>query len=76
MAQSDSLLLWLSVCDNVQLAQHLQGRKNADSRQLALNLLEEATVYTLNHPDEAWKAFESYKPKELNNELNCRFWDK
>ncbi|PID63585.1 MAG: phosphonate ABC transporter ATP-binding protein [Gammaproteobacteria bacterium] len=40
MAQSDSLLPWLSVCDNVQLAQHLQGRKNAESRQLALTLLE------------------------------------
>lgn len=39
-----------------------------------LSALEEATIYTLNHPDEAWKAFESYKPKELDNELNRRAW--
>ncbi len=39
-----------------------------------VSALEEATIYTLNHPDEAWKAFESYKPKELNNELNRRAW--
>ncbi|PID64420.1 MAG: thiamine biosynthesis protein [Gammaproteobacteria bacterium] len=39
-----------------------------------LSAIEEATIYTLNHPDAAWKAFESYKPKELDNELNRRAW--
>lgn len=39
-----------------------------------LEALEEATVYTLNHPDTAWKLFESYKPKELDNELNRLAW--
>lgn len=41
---------------------------------LFLTALEEATVYTLNHPEEAWNAFTSYKPKELDNELNRLAW--
>jgi putative hydroxymethylpyrimidine transport system substrate-binding protein len=36
--------------------------------------LEQATQYIVNHPDEAWKAFVSYKPDELNTELNRRAW--
>lgn len=39
-----------------------------------LTALEQATIYTLNHPDAAWQAFVSYKPKELDNELNRRAW--
>lgn len=39
-----------------------------------LTALEQATVYTLNHPEAAWEAFVSYKPQELNNELNRRAW--
>lgn len=39
-----------------------------------LTALEEATVYTLNHPDEAWTAFQAYKPNDLDNELNRRAW--
>lgn len=39
-----------------------------------LSALEQATIYTLNHPDSAWQAFVSYKPKELDNELNRRAW--
>lgn len=39
-----------------------------------LAALEEATIYTLNHPDAAWQAFQNYKPKELDNELNRRAW--
>ncbi len=36
--------------------------------------LEQATQYIVNHPDDAWKAFVSYKPDELNTELNRRAW--
>lgn len=36
--------------------------------------LELATQYLLNHPDEAWKIFRDYKPKDLDNELNRRAW--
>lgn len=35
--------------------------------------LEQATLYILNHPDEAWKAFVA-KHKELDDELNRRAW--
>lgn len=39
-----------------------------------LSAIEEATVYTINHPEAAWEAFLSYKPKELDNELNRLAW--
>ena len=35
--------------------------------------LEQATLYLLNHPDEAWKAFIE-KHQDLNDELNRRAW--
>ncbi len=39
-----------------------------------ITAVEEATIYTLNHPGAAWQAFQNYKPKELDNELNRRAW--
>lgn len=39
-----------------------------------LTALEKATIYTFNHPQAAWEDFVSYKPQELNNELNRRAW--
>ncbi|RDE68812.1 ABC transporter ATP-binding protein [Aggregatibacter segnis] len=39
LAQQDSLFPWLSVLDNVQLAQHLQGQKNAETQEKAKELL-------------------------------------
>lgn len=39
-----------------------------------LTALEEATVYTLNHPDDAWQAFQAYKPNDLDNALNRLAW--
>ena len=39
LAQQDSLFPWLSVLDNVQLAQHLQGQKNAKTQEKAKELL-------------------------------------
>lgn len=39
-----------------------------------LAAVEKATQYIVNHPDAAWKSFVSYKPDELNTELNKRAW--
>lgn len=39
LAQQDSLFPWLSVLDNVQLAQHLSGQKNAETKAKAKELL-------------------------------------
>ena len=39
LAQQDSLFPWLSVLDNVQLAQHLSGQKNAKTQAKAKELL-------------------------------------
>lgn len=39
LAQQDSLFPWLSVLDNVQLAQHLHGKKTAKTREKAESLL-------------------------------------
>ena len=38
-----------------------------------LTALEQATLYILNHPDEAWKAFIA-QHKDLDDELNRRAW--
>ncbi|AAK03347.1 ABC transporter substrate-binding protein [Pasteurella multocida] len=39
-----------------------------------LTALEQATIYTLNHPQAAWETFVAYKEKELNNDLNRLAW--
>ncbi|KGQ71402.1 thiamine biosynthesis protein [Chelonobacter oris] len=39
-----------------------------------LTALEEATIYLINHPEQAWQDFISYKPNELDNELNRLAW--
>jgi len=36
--------------------------------------VEKATQYLINHPDAAWDAFVSYRPDELDTELNRRAW--
>jgi len=36
--------------------------------------LQEATKYLKENPKKSWEAFVSYKPKELNNELNRLAW--
>ena len=38
-----------------------------------LTALEQATLYILNHPDDAWKAFLAQHPN-LNDDLNRRAW--
>ncbi|MDG6894802.1 ABC transporter substrate-binding protein [Volucribacter amazonae] len=39
-----------------------------------LTALEQATLYLINHPQQAWQDFVSYKPQELDNELNRLAW--
>ncbi|NBI42870.1 ABC transporter substrate-binding protein [[Haemophilus] felis] len=39
-----------------------------------LTALEQATIYILNHPEEAFKTYVAYKPKELSDELNRLAW--
>lgn len=39
-----------------------------------LAALEQATTYLINHPEAAWELFVSYKPKELDTELNRLAW--
>lgn len=39
-----------------------------------LTALEQATIYLINHPEQAWQDFVSYKPNELDNELNRLAW--
>ncbi|RTE66710.1 ABC transporter ATP-binding protein [Amphritea opalescens] len=36
--------------------------------------IEQATIYIVNHPQDAWKEFVAYAPDTLNNELNKRAW--
>jgi len=36
--------------------------------------IEQATIYIVNHPQQAWNKFVSYAPDTLNNELNKRAW--
>ncbi|MDO4698490.1 MAG: ABC transporter substrate-binding protein [Pasteurellaceae bacterium] len=61
------------VYDELILVAKKEGMPTAKIKAF-LTALEQATIYTLNHPDEAWKLFVSYKPKELDNELNRRAW--
>ena len=37
--------------------------------------IEKATVYLINHPEQAWKEFVAYSPDTLNNDLNRRAWE-
>ncbi|WP_245872541.1 ABC transporter substrate-binding protein [Avibacterium endocarditidis] len=39
-----------------------------------LTALEQASVYILNHPQQSWQAFVSYRPQDLDNELNRLAW--
>lgn len=48
--------------------------RDADKYKRFVKAVELATQYIVNHPDAAWELFKSYKPKELDNELNRRAW--
>lgn len=49
-------------------------RANSPKIRQFLTALEQASVYLINHPQEAWQAFVSYKPQELDNQLNRLAW--
>ncbi|TCJ97853.1 putative hydroxymethylpyrimidine transport system ATP-binding protein [Volucribacter psittacicida] len=49
LAQQDSLYPWLSLEDNVQLAQYLNGNKTAQTRQRAYQLLEAVNMAEHRH---------------------------
>ena len=51
-----------------------QSVRNDDRWGRFMTALEQATQYIINHPDAAWDAFVSYKPDELDTELNRRAW--
>ncbi len=47
-----------------------------DAPQLSafMSAIERATVYLINHPDEAWEIFRDSNADTLDNELNRRAW--
>ncbi len=47
---------------------------HADSLRRFVDVLEAATQYIVNHPEESWKIFAAAAPKKLDNELNRRAW--
>jgi len=52
------------------------NKDNADDEKYKrfVKSLQEATKYLKENPKKSWEAFVSYKPKELNNELNRLAW--
>lgn len=59
--------------DELILVVNAQDR--GDDRHVRfLQALEKATQYIVNHPDQAWQSFVSYRPDELETELNRRAW--
>jgi len=51
-----------------------QSQRNDPRWARFMTALEQATQYIINHPEAAWERFVSYKPDELNTELNRRAW--
>jgi len=53
------------------------NKDNASSEKYKnfVKSLQEATNYLKDNPKESWEAFISYKPKELDNELNRLAWN-
>lgn len=51
-----------------------KNQLSAQKLNAFLTALEQATIYLINHPDQAWQDFVSYKPNELDNELNRLAW--
>ncbi|GGC10810.1 ABC transporter ATP-binding protein [Marinobacterium zhoushanense] len=53
----------------------INAKHRGDARYARfMTALEKATQFIVNHPDQAWQSFVSYKPDELNTELNKRAW--
>ncbi len=60
------------VYDELVLVTH-RDRLSKPALAKFVQVVERATLYTLNHPAEAWEAFKGYD-KALDNELNRRAW--
>ncbi|WP_439328191.1 ABC transporter substrate-binding protein [Lonepinella sp. BR2357] len=52
-----------------------KGRETDPKIAKFLTALEQATVYMKQNPEQAWQDFVSFKPKELDNELNRLAWN-
>lgn len=52
------------------------NNENLDAPELRafIAAIEKATIYLINHPDEAWEIFRDYNSDNLDNELNIRAW--
>ncbi len=59
--------------DELVLVVNNQDRGD-DRHARLITAIEKATQYIINHPDDAWNDFVSYKPDELNTALNQRAW--
>lgn len=51
-----------------------QQRTQADKWKRFDAALDKAVAFIQSHPEQAWSDFVSYKPKELNTDLNRRAW--
>lgn len=51
-----------------------QKTANRDAYRRVVRALEQATQWLINHPNEGWQVFKSYKPKDLDSPLNRRAW--
>ncbi|MDV5167708.1 ABC transporter substrate-binding protein [Photobacterium rosenbergii] len=52
-----------------------KNKYNPDTINKFNTAIEKATVYLINHPEQAWKEFVAYSPDTLNNDLNRRAWE-
>lgn len=52
-----------------------KDRVNAPKIAKFLTAIDKATAYIKSNPEQAWQDFISYKPKELDNELNHLAWN-
>ena len=61
------------IYDELILVTHKDKRDNPALKKF-VSAIEAATVYIVNHPDEAWEIFRDSNKKKLDNELNKRAW--
>jgi len=61
------------IYDELILVTHKDKRDNPALKKF-VSAIEAATVYIINHPDEAWEIFRDSNKKKLDNELNKRAW--
>ncbi len=48
--------------------------RDAPELSAFMRAIEKATIYVINHPDEAWEVFRDSNADNLDNELNRRAW--